>query len=116
MGMPTVSATKLVRVDFSQPLSFRVETGNAMLSGTRFHIGGFTGTCTTEEVEIPGGSELRFGTLHFVTTVEDNNTMSNRTSVTYHLRNGDSVTPFPFELVLPASERFALYLIDITFI
>lgn len=116
MGMPSVSATKIVSLDFSQPLSFRVEVGNEMLGGTSFHIGDLSGKCTTEEVSIPDGGDLQFSTLNLITTVEDNNLATNRTAVTYHLRNGNQEMSFPFELVLPKNERFALYLIDFMFI
>jgi|GEM_PF-7120995 len=116
MGMPSVSATKIVTLDFTQPLSFRVEVGNDMLGGTSFSIGETSGTCTTETVPVPAASAVQFSTLNLITTVEDNNLATNRTAVTYHIRNGGREMSFPFELVLPNNERFALYLIDFMFI
>lgn len=116
MPIPSVTATRMIQLDYTQPVSFRVEVGNAMPGGTSWHCLSQTGECKGEEVSLSDPQSLQFSTLFCTTTVEDNNPATNNTSVTYHVRNGAQVHSFPFSFTLPDKSRFVMYLVDFTFI
>ncbi|HEU4560443.1 MAG TPA: hypothetical protein VFS20_21515 [Longimicrobium sp.] len=109
-----MTASKMVTIDPTEPVSFRVEVGNGMPGGTAWHFVDESGKITTEEVTLSG--DLQFNTLFCTTTVEDNNPLTNRTAVTYHIRNGGSERSFPFTFTLPDKSRFVSYILDFTFI
>jgi hypothetical protein len=116
MPLPTVTATQMVQLDYTRPVSFHVQVGNAMPGGTTWHCLSQAGECRGEEVSLDDVANLQFSTLFLTTTVEDDNPATNNTAVTYHIRNGDRVQSFPFSFTLPDKVRFVVYLIDFTFI
>jgi hypothetical protein len=116
MPIPTVTATRMIELDYTRPVSFRVEVGNDMPGGTTWHCLSQAGECKGEEVSLTDLENLKFSTLFLTTTIEDNNPATNHTSVTYLVRNGGAVHSFPFSFTLPDKSRFVAYLIDFTFI
>jgi hypothetical protein len=116
MPLPTVTATRMVQLDYTRPVSFQVEVGNAMVGGTTWHCLSQSGACKGDEVSLDDTANLQFSTLFLTTTVEDDNPATDNTAVTYHIRNGDRVQSFPFSFTLPDKSRFVVYLIDFTFI
>lgn len=116
MSLPTVAKTEKVRLDYNQPIALRVEVGFGNPGGTEWFIGGQRGTLTDGEAVLEGGPDLEFLTLHCITTVEDVNKLTDKTSVTYHIRNGKKTFSFPFTFTLEDKSRFVMYLIDFNFI
>lgn len=114
MSLPTVAKSEKVRLNYDEPISFRVEVGFGNPAGTEWYIGDQRGTIAgPEEVSLKGGADLEFLTLHIITTVEDVSDATDKTAVTYHLRNGSTTHSFPFTFTLEDKSRFVMYLIDI---
>ncbi len=108
-----VSATKFYTVRPNRQIFLEVEIGDGQVGGTAMQLNGATiPTNPIGETPIGApGQDLRRSILQVVTTVKDQNTQTNRTSVSHQLRGGESDMTFPFEVSVKADGGVARYFI-----
>jgi hypothetical protein len=108
-----ITATKFYTVRPNSQIFLTVEIGNGQVGGTALQLNGVTipsNPLGETPIGAPG-QDLRRSVLQVVTTVKDENPLTNRTSVVHRFRGGESNMTFPFEVSVKADGNFARYFI-----
>lgn len=117
-GDVLVSHTNIYRVQTSQPVQLDTLIGDGQVGGTALTLNGapvpFDNT-TGHAVVNPAGSSLVGSVLQCLTTVQDVNPATNRTSVTYQMSGGLASQTFPFSVQVTADSGLARYSITFLF-
>ena len=108
-----LSATKFYTVRPNQPISLTVVVGDNQVGGTAVQLNGVTVPVNQAGPTPIGasGQNLQNSLLQVVTTVKDQNPMTNRTSVTHSFSGGAANTSFPFEVSVKDEGGVARYFI-----
>lgn len=117
-GDVRVVDTNLYMVTKDTPVQLRVTVGDAQVGGTALRLDGMpvpinpaTGVA---QIGQPG-QDLKRSVLECLTTVQDINPSSNRTSVTYDLVGGPAAGSFPYTISVTADKGLARYFITFLF-
>jgi hypothetical protein len=108
-----ITATKFYIVRPNSQIFLTVDVGNNQVGGTTMQLNGTTipSNPTGDTTIGAPGQDLRRSVLQVVTTVKDQNPLTNRTSVVHRFRGGHSDMAFPFEVSVNAEGGVARYFI-----
>lgn len=112
-----LSKTEFITVPADQaekPATLSVTIGNGNVGGTAIMLDGrlVQASENIKNFVLGKGKDLRGKEIACTTTVQDMNPNTNRTSVTYTLRFGDSAKDFPYELTVSEAGGRAIYIIS----
>jgi hypothetical protein len=117
-GDVLVSHTNIYRVQPGQPVQIDTVIGDGQVGGTALTLNGvpvqfdnLTGRGMVGQV----GTNLVASVLQCLTTVQDVNPATNKTSVTYTLTGGLATQTFPFSVQVTADSGLARYSITFLF-
>jgi hypothetical protein len=108
-----ISATKFYNVRPNQPISLTVEIGDNQVGGTAVRLNGVSIPVNQIGATAIGspGQDLRRSVLQVVTTVKDQNPLTNNTSVNHRFTGGKASEDFPFEVSVKTNGGVARYFI-----
>lgn len=112
-----VARTEFVEIPANQaekPATLTVTVGEDQAGGTAVTVDGQLVQAGGSIKNFPLGKagDLRNKEVGCTTTVQDMNPKTDRTSVTYTLRFGDSVKEFPYNVTVSQSGGRAIYLVS----